>query len=272
MLLTISTTHRPATDLGYLLHKNPARLQTFGASFGQVHVFYPETGEDRCTAALQVEVDPVALVRDRSHGTAAQYVNDRPWVLSSFTSVALAEVFGTAMGGRSKERPDLAASAIPLEATLTVVPARGGVDLLRRLFEPLGYEVATRRIPLGDAFPGEARHHEVRLSAVCRLADLLSHLYVLVPVLDDDKHYFVGADEVTKLLARGETWLPAHPERTLIVDRCLGHRRPLVRAALERLLEDDPGGEEDESGHDAEEAVGGKPISLNEQRLTAWGP
>src|SRR6266540_2480191 len=98
MLLTITTTHAPATDLGYLLHKNPARAQSFDLSFGRAHVFYPEALADRCTAALLLDVDPVGLVRNR-RGPAGegqlleQYVNDRPYVASSFLSVAIAQVF-----------------------------------------------------------------------------------------------------------------------------------------------------------------------------------
>src|SRR5918997_1392600 len=146
MLLTIRTTYRPATDLGFLLHKNPARVQSFSQSFGRAHVFYPEASDDACTAALLLDVDPVALVRGRrgpsGEGRALdQYVNDRPYVASSFLSVAISDVFGTAMGGRSKERPELAATAIPLVARLAVVPCRGGEPFLRRLFEPLGYVV-----------------------------------------------------------------------------------------------------------------------------------
>src|SRR5256886_12246731 len=111
MLLTITTTHQPATDLGYLLHKNPARLQTTELSMGKAHVFYPEAGPQRCTAALLLEVDPVALVRNRKGpggdaGTLKEYVNDRPYVASSFLSVAIAKVFGSAMGGRSKDLGD----------------------------------------------------------------------------------------------------------------------------------------------------------------------
>ena len=144
MLLTISTTHRPATDLGYLLHKNPARAQSFELSFGRAHVVYPEASEERCTAALILDIDPVGLVRGRrgpegEGGLLMQYVNDRPYVASSFLSVAMSDVFGTAMTGRSKERPELAASPVPLEARIAVLPCRGGEELLRRLFEPLGY-------------------------------------------------------------------------------------------------------------------------------------
>ena len=146
MLLTITTTHRPATDLGFLLHKNPARAQTFTLSFGRAHVVYPEAGADRCTAALILDIDPVGLVRGRrgpagEGGLLTQYVNDRPYVASSFLSVALSHVFASAMAGRSKDRPALADASLPLEARLSVVPCRGGEVLLRRLFEPLGYAV-----------------------------------------------------------------------------------------------------------------------------------
>lgn len=93
MLLTLTTTCQPATDLGYLLHKNPARLQTVAVSGGQAHVFYPEATAERCTAALLLNLDPVGLVRGRGaagEGVALeQYVNDRPYVASSFLSVAL---------------------------------------------------------------------------------------------------------------------------------------------------------------------------------------
>jgi 3' terminal RNA ribose 2'-O-methyltransferase Hen1 len=155
MLLTITTTHRPATDLGYLLHKNPARAQSFALGFGQVHVFYPEATDERCTAALLLDVDPVALVRkDHGEGFALdQYVNDRPYVASSFLSVAIAQVFGTALAGRSRERAEVAAAALPFTVTLAAVPCHGGEDILRRLFEPLGYAVTATPHPLDATFP-----------------------------------------------------------------------------------------------------------------------
>lgn len=157
MLLTITTTHRPATDLGYLLAKNPARVQSFALSFGQAHVFYPEASPERCTAALLLDVDPVALVRRRGStaesGPLEQYVNDRPYVASSFLSVAIAEVFRTALGGRNKEMPELTQTPLPLVARLAVLPCRGGESLLQRLFEPLGYTVAATRYMLDERFP-----------------------------------------------------------------------------------------------------------------------
>jgi 3' terminal RNA ribose 2'-O-methyltransferase Hen1 len=220
MLLTLTTTHRPATDLGYLLHKNPSRPQAFELSFGRAHVFYPEADEDRCTAALLLEVDPVGLVRNRrgpaGEGFALeQYVNDRPFAASSFLSVAIAQVFGSALSGASKERAELAKTPIPLMARLSVVPCRGGEAILRRLFEPLGYTVAAMHHPLDEQFPewGEGPYYTVELSHTVALRDLLTHLYVLVPVLDNDKHYWIGEEEVEKLLRHGDPWLALHPER-----------------------------------------------------------
>ncbi|MDQ1394501.1 MAG: hypothetical protein QOF30_3478 [Acidimicrobiaceae bacterium] len=277
MLLTISTTHESATDLGFLLHKNPGRVHSTEMSFGTVHVVFSEASDERCTAALLAEVDPVGLVRDRkgpkgNDFSLDQYVNDRPYAASSFLSVAINRVFGTALTGRSKERPELADTPIPVSAHLPVVPCRGGEEILRRLFEPLGYRVDATPIPLDSTFPawGDSRYFSVTLNGTCRLRDLLEHLFVLLPVLDDDKHYWVGPDEVDKLLRRGGQWLAAHPERELIARRYLRHDRRLTTDALARLLADEPG-DPDELGavHDEEEAIVEKPISLNEQRLAA---
>lgn len=156
MLLTLTTTHAPATDLGYLLHKRPDRCQSFALSFGRAHVFYPEATTARCTAALLLDVDPVGLARDRKgpgETPLAAYVSDRTYVASSFLSVAIADVFGTALAGRCAAKPELAAAALPLVARLAVVPCHGGEELLRRLFEPLGYTVAVEGHALDTQFP-----------------------------------------------------------------------------------------------------------------------
>jgi 3' terminal RNA ribose 2'-O-methyltransferase Hen1 len=285
MLLTITTTYSPATDLGYLLAKNPARAQSFALPFGRAHVVYPKATAERCTVALLLDLDPVGLVRGRGDtgGLLDQYVNDRPYVASSFLSVAIAEVFGTALGGRSRERPELAAIAIPLEAQLPALAARGGADIVRRLFAPLGYEVAVTEHPLDPQFPewGASRTVSLALRGTVRLADLLAHLYVLVPVLDAAKHYYFGEDELEKLLRRGAGWLAAHPERELIAARYL-RRRPLVRAALARLVVDEAPAEASEDEEVAESNGTSEasataasmlpakhPPSLHEQRLAA---
>jgi 3' terminal RNA ribose 2'-O-methyltransferase Hen1 len=277
VLLTITTTHRPATDLGYLLHKHPDRTQSFALPFGQAHVAYPEASDERCTAALLLEVDPVALVRRRRGGNGDggllhHYVNDRPYVASSFLAVTLKRVLGTAMAGRCDARPDLAAAALPLEARLAVLRSPEGESLPRRLFEPLGYTVEAERHPLDERFPawGPSDHLTLTLRGRRRLAELLTHLYVLVPVLDDEKHYWIGDEEVDKLLRHGDEWLAAHPERELIAGRYLKHQRGLTREALARLLEDveaDP--DSAEAARDRREEAVEAPLGLGRLRVEA---
>jgi 3' terminal RNA ribose 2'-O-methyltransferase Hen1 len=273
MLLTITTTHHPATDLGYLLHKNPAKLHSFELSFGKAHIFYPEASPGKCTVALLLDVDTVGLVRGRRgqhEGTLEQYVNDRPYALSSFLSVAIGRALGTAMTGRSKGRQDLADQPIPLSATLSVVACRTGEGLIRDLFEPLGYQVTCQRHPLDENFPewGEGPYYTVELTAKVRLRDLLNHLYVLIPVLDAEKHYWVGKDEVEKLLRKGHGWLASHPHKEAIVKRYLPRQRQLAREALARLSEEDNPDPEETAEKNAEhETKMEEPIRLWQQRM-----
>ena len=277
MLLTITNTCHPATDLGFLLRKNPARVHTFDTSFGRAHVFYPEATAERCTAALLLDVDPIGLVRGRrgpagESGALEQYVNDRPYVASSFMSVAMSRVFGSAMAGTSKERPELVDTPLPLSATIAVIPARGGEGFIRNLFEPLGYTVTVERHSLDAKFPewGESTYYKLQISAQVPLRTLLTHLYVLIPVLDADKHYWVSQDEVDKLLRRGEGWLQGHPERDEIVKRYLRGNRRLTRDALMRLTEEDTEDPEAEQEKKTEqEAAIEKPIKLNTARIDA---
>lgn len=275
MLLTITTTYRPASDLGYLLYKNPAKLQMFELTFGRAFVFYPVATDEICTAALLLDVDPVGLVRKSGppgEGFALeQYVNDRPYAASSFLSVAIAEVFGSALSGRSRERPELVAQPLPFVAKIPVLPCRSGEPFLRSLFEPLGYEVTASNLPLDEKFPewGTSRYWSVQLRGSKTLHDLLTHLYVLIPALDGDKHYWIGDDEVEKLLRHGAGWLSAHPAKEQIVDRYLKRRHHLTRQALAKLLDDQPESDDAEFVHTDEEHAVERPISLNEQRLGA---
>ncbi len=267
MLLTISTTHEPATDLGYLLHKHPDRLQEFDLSFGKAHVFYPEASKSRCTAALQLQIDPIGLLRRGKNLLAQHYVNDRPYVASSLLCVALNSVFRSALAGNCAERSELAETEIPLEAKVYSLPCPEGEALLLRLFAPLGYEVRAHPHPLEDEVRDEGicPYFTVTLRAVKRLRDLLRHLYVLIPVLDREKHYWVGEDEIDKLLRHGAEWLESHPDKEFIVSRYLKLQRGLTRRALERL---GVGGQDAESCTRGEEMLE-RPIRLGELRLMA---
>ena len=277
MLLTISTTHRPATDLGYLLHKNPGRFQSFTLPFGRADVFYPVADVNRCTAALLLDIDPVGLARPKagasgSAGWLQEYVNDRPYVASSYLSVAIATVFNSALAGNSRERPELAKRAIPLEAQLPTVVSREGSGLIRRLFEPLGYAVEIQEHALDADFPewGGSPCFGVGLKGIVTLRDLLAYLYVLLPVLDDAKHYWVGDDEVDKLLRFGAGWLGDHPHQELISARYLKRQRSLVQRALAQLSDDgqaDPDAAAERGQHDEERLE--NPLGLGEQRIQA---
>ncbi len=270
MLLTISTTHQPTTDLGFLLHKHPDKLQSIELSMGKVQIFYPEASKAKTTVALVLDIDPIALVRGNRNLAGksfalGQYVNDRPYVASSFMSVAIAKAFSTAMNGHCKKRPDLVSLALPLEVNISVLPApKGGEILIRKLFEPLGYEVNLERHVLDEEFPawGESRYFTVSLKNTIPLHLLLSHLYVLIPALDNDKHYYVSQNEIDKLLAKGKSWLPNHPEKEQIISRYLIHLSAFTKQALMRL-------NEDETKEEVEEPVAAtsKKGTLHQQRL-----
>ncbi|MGK5529608.1 3' terminal RNA ribose 2'-O-methyltransferase Hen1 [Streptomyces sp. URMC 129] len=287
MFLTISATGgagRPATDLGFLLHKHPDKAQEFTTSAGPAHVFYPEADAERCTAALLLDVDPVALVRNRGRGrgaapdaTLAQYVNDRPYAASSLLAVALGQVFRTALRGLCAARPDLPGRALPLRVEVPALPARGGVDTVRRLFEPLGWAVEAEPVPLDEEFPdwGDSRYVRLALTGTATVSAALRQLYVLLPVLDAAKHYWITAEEVDKLLRAGDGWLAGHPEQNLIVGRYLAHRAALTRQALSRLelarlaQADDAEAEELDNAVDDESDTEHAPVPLAVQRRAA---
>ena len=235
MLITLTCYAPNAPDVGYLFGKNPASLFARDFSGGRVLVFYPEVADDHLTIALLTEIDPIALVRTASgaHGLD-QYVNDRPYVASSLTSVALNVAFGSALGGKSRERPERVNEVLRWEVSLPVVACDAGEDFITRIFAPLGYEVDVERLPLDPAFPawGPSNLYTIRLSGAQTVQAVLSHLYVLLPVLDNAKHYYIEASETEKLLRHGGAWLAAHPERDLITRRYLRYRRPLVTSAL----------------------------------------
>ena len=278
MLLTITTTHSPATDIGFLLEKHPDKLHEFELAAGRALMFYPQASAQLCTAALLLEVDPIGLVRSRigKQGDASldQYVNDRPYVASSFMSVAIGLAFRSALAGKSRYRAELAATPIPLEAHLSSLPCRGGSGLLRALFEPLGYDVQATQAPLDAQFPewGPSPYFAVTLRGQVRLQDLLRHLYVLIPVLDDRKHYWVGDAEVEKLLRHASDWLGSHPLKEKITQRYFKYRRSLARAALEQLSVEEPESDSDDESLEAPRAAVReieleKRLSLNERRM-----
>ena len=247
MLLTITSTHQPATDLGFLMHKHPDKFQSIDLSIGKAHVFYPESSKEETTLALLLDIDPIDMVRGVRNLSGrgfslGQYVNDRPYVASSFMSVAIAKAFSTAMNGKCAKKPELVNVKMPFKVKISVLPVpRGGEMLIRKMFEPLGYSVNVQRHILDDQFEnwGESKYYTLELSQTITTRALLSHLYVLIPALDNDKHYFVSQSEIDKLLEKGKGWLSKHPEKEQITKRYLINLASLSRQALEKLNEGD---------------------------------
>jgi 3' terminal RNA ribose 2'-O-methyltransferase Hen1 len=273
MLLNITTTHRPATDLGYLLHKHPDKLQSIDLSIGKAHIFYPENSDERTTASLLLDVDPIDMVRGGRNLSGkgfslGQYVNDRPYVASSFMSVAIAKAFSTALNGKCSKRPELVDVKMPFEIDISVLPApKGGEILIRKMFEPLGYSVDLERHILDDKFLdwGDSKYFTLKLKHTITLQELLSHLYVMIPALDNDKHYYVSQNEVEKLLEKGKGWLANHPEKDQITKRYLYNLHSLSRQALEQL-NDDAELEEIEEETATDEVI--RKETLHQQRLS----
>ena len=277
MLLTITYEGQNTQELGFLLHKNPARAQQFELSYGRAYVFYPEVSDERTTAALLLDIDPLDLARGKTgskEGGLFDYVNDRPYASTSFMSTAIARVFGTAMNGRCDKRPELAASPLKLTARLYSLKDGGDNKLTNELFEPLGYTVTARRTGLDDKFPewGASPYIDLEISGTVRLSDLLNHIYVLIPVFDTQKHYYMAEDEIKKLLDHGEGWLSEHPYREKITRRYFTARRSYARRALDILLADeeavDSGEETDETETETKEGKDAR-APLNSQRMEA---
>ena len=123
MLLNITYEGNDTTKIGYLLYKNPSRPQIVDLNHGKAYIFYPELSDERTTISLLLDIDPIDLARGKVGSTVGglfDYVNDRPYVSSSFMSTAISRVFGTAMTGRADDYQELSDSPLNLTAEITM--------------------------------------------------------------------------------------------------------------------------------------------------------
>ena len=260
MLLTITYEGQNTQELGYLLHKYPERAQQFELSYGKAYVFYPEVSDERTTAALLIDLDPLDLARGKvgsTDGGLFDYVNDRPYASTSFMSTAIARVFGTAMSGKCAKRQELADAPLRLTARICSLKDNGDTGLAKEMFEPLGYTVMTERAELDGSFPewGISPYIDLTISGTVRLSELLNHIYVLIPVFDRQKHYYGSEDEIQKLLAHGEGWLAGHPYREKITRRYFTAQKSYARKTLDILLADETDDEESQENQENQEAA-----------------
>ncbi len=240
MILTITYHGKNTQDLGYLLYKNPYRPQSVELPMGKAHIFFPDISDEKTTVALMLELDPLLLSKGKpGTGEAGlfDYVNDRPYVSSSFMSGAMVKAFGTAMTGRCDSRQDLADSELQLEACVYMLPVRGDKSLIKRFWEPLGYDVDYDTFPIDERFPswGESPYVNLHLKGKKKLSELLNQLYVLIPVFDLQKHYYVSEAEIGNLIKHGGDWLRNHPDMEYIARRYFSMAKSYAKIAIERL-------------------------------------
>ncbi len=274
MLLTITYEGQNTQNLSYLLHKHYERAQQFELSYGKAYVFYPEVSNERTTAALLLDVDPIDLARGKlgsKDGGLFDYVNDRPYASTSFMSTAIVRVFGTAMNGRCDKMQQLADTPLKLAASLYSLKDNGDTQLAEELFEPLGYTVKAERTMLDGSFPdwGASPYINLTISGTVKLSELLNHIYVLIPVFDRQKHYYISEDEIKKLLRHGEGWLADHPFKEKITRRYFSARKSYARRALDILLGNDDYDETAVENPDEEKEEKTARTPLNSQRMEA---
>ena len=269
MLLTITYKGKNTQELGFLLHKNPDRAQQFELAYGKAYVFYPEVSDESTTAALLLDIDPLDLARGKvgsRDGGLFDYVNDRPYAATSFLSTAMVRIFGTAMNGKCDKRQELADTPLDLTARLASLKDNGDTELAKQLFEPLGYRVTVSRTQLDEKFPewGSSPYIDLTISGKVKLSELLNHIYVLIPVFDKQKHYYMAEDEIKKLLEHGEGWLADHPQKEKITRRYFTARKSYARRAMDILNENEGADTVEEEQETPEKEVF---TPLNTQRM-----
>lgn len=280
MLLTITTTHQPATDMGYLLGKHPNRCQTFDFPWAKAHVFYPEASHERCTIALAVELLTHKLNpnnRGTAHSRQEHFVNDRAYAATSHLALVINQLFSQAYASQNKDKPELSNTPLPLEVWLPTVPRGRHPDTASQLFEPLGYTVAAKPLPLDQKKPdsGYSRHIDLTLSHTITMAEMLRHLYVLLPTMDGGKHHYIEQDDVEKLMRFGEGWLSTHPKRDMIVNSSMNEKRSFANKVVAMLDEQNQAQEQpdenspQETRHERQEAHVERGIGLNKMRRDA---
>jgi 3'' terminal RNA ribose 2''-O-methyltransferase Hen1 len=272
MLLTITYKGKDTQDLGYMLFKNPNRPQSVKLTTGSAYVYYPKVSDEETTIALLLDINSLDLAKgekgkDVQPQSLFDYVNDRPYVASSFLATAMNKVFGTAISGRGDEYQELVDSKLNLSATIHMFPCPVDKERINKVFEPLGYEVNYETFLLDNKFPewGDSKYVNLTVSGNVVLRDLLKQIILLIPVFDKFKHYDVSnQDELNKLLKLGDGWLSDHPEKDFIVNRYLQFKKGLVNKAQEHLKSD-----VDEIEESIDKAVTEKEESLNTTRFNS---
>ena len=221
VLLLLTTTRRPATDLGRLLALESGEVHEFAVPGGIATLHLPEVSAHRCTAAVFLEWHHRGSDLGDDQAGAGGRAPVPAHVTSDMLADAVSLVFRNALAGASGHRyPHLLRAALPLEIVIPQFPCQAGVHLAERLFGPLGWRVLVDPVLLDARHPewGDTGHSALTLRGTISLADAVTHLSVLLPVLvNGNKGRLAPEGRIGRLLRPYCDWLTRHPERQLIM-------------------------------------------------------
>lgn len=224
MLLTINCEGPDAMDLSWLLHKRPNRFQAFNLGYGKAFVFFTEYSQNSCTACLLLEIMPDAL-NDlcKSKDGEFQYVNSRQYLSSSLLAGAIGKAYSSAIKGTCQDKPDLVGKKHGFKVRINNFSCRLNPIFIDRIFSPLGYQIEWRNIQINDEYcTGGFICGDLQLSIDATLQEILSHLYILLPVFDRQTHFWLDESQLQKFIRHCQGWLGRHPEKRLIINEYFG--------------------------------------------------
>jgi 3' terminal RNA ribose 2'-O-methyltransferase Hen1 len=225
MQLTIQASGDNVQAISYLLAKNPNNLYERNHKGHLVRLFYSKFTETELEVTIFVTPDPIEMVKNNSNSyDITHYINDREFAVSSIFCSFIRSALGTALNGQPKEE-HLKWVNHPFSFNFEFGPVVSSLsdEKLMNLFEPIGYEVTINRPEIEYSFPIKTKSSARYLSikGMKTLQEGLRHLFVLIPVIDNYKHYFIDEKEIEKLERYGEGWLEQHPLRDLIYRQAL---------------------------------------------------
>ncbi|MGE6488602.1 3' terminal RNA ribose 2'-O-methyltransferase Hen1 [Paenisporosarcina sp. NPDC076898] len=225
MQLSIQASGDNVQAISYLLSKNPNNLYERNHKGHLVRLFYSKFTETELEVTIFVTPDPIELVKNNSNSyDITHYINDREFAVSSIFCSFIRSALGTALNGQPKEEHLMWVNH-PFSFNFEFGPVVSSLsdEKLMNLFEPIGYEVTINRPEIEYSFPIKTKSSARYLSikGMKTLQEGLRHLFVLIPVIDNYKHYFIDEKEIEKLERYGEGWLDQHPLRDLIYRQAL---------------------------------------------------
>lgn len=225
MHITLKATGNNAGMISHLLAKNPYNTYDRTEKGARVRMVYTVFTEEEAEIVIQASPDSIDLVKNSPDSyDITQYINDREFVTSSLFCTYIRGSLGTALNGKPKEEyAEWVTHPFALELSFGPVASDLPDSVVEGLFAPLGYQVDIERGEADYSFQLKNRStvRYVTLSGHQTVQYALRQLLLLIPVLDNYKHYYISEEEFDKLRRYGEGWLSAHPLRELIIRRTL---------------------------------------------------